>query len=82
MEDTYVSKSRKYNRNLNSHLLLSQHSMPGHPRPASETPLDRATIVPLAKRHLYGVSLAGRRWHVYWIVCVCTRIEGSDETAY
>ena len=50
MEDTYVSKSRKYNRNLNSHLLLSQHSMPGHPRPASETPLDRATIVPLAKR--------------------------------
>ena len=73
MEDTYVSKSRKYNRNLNSHLLLSQHSMPGHPRPASETPLDRATIVPLAKRHLYGVSLAGRRWHVYRCLldCVC-----------
>ena len=49
MEDTYVSKSRKYNRNLNSHLLRSQHSMSGHPRPASETPLDRATIIPLAK---------------------------------
>ena len=49
MEDTYVSKSRKYNRNLNSHLLRSQHSMSGHPRSASETPLDRATIIPLAK---------------------------------
>ena len=71
--------------NLNFHLLRSQHSMSGHPRPASETPLDRATIIPLAKAPFYGVSLEVRRCHftdVYWIVCVCTRIEGSDETAY
>ena len=71
--------------NLNFHLLGSQNLMSRHPRPASETPLDWATIIPLAKAQFVWRFASGPKVYftdVYWIVCVCTRIEGSDETAY
>ena len=59
--------------NLNFHLLRSQHSMSGHPRPASETPLDRATIIPLAKAPFVWRFARGPKVSLYRCLldCLC-----------